>query len=91
MKIELSANDQEFIIDLFQKRQFLQSVIKNLVESSTTHPDSDEYLECELSKDELKELVGELSYEANHNRSKIISEHACEAADSLEAQLWRAK
>ena len=91
MKVELSVYNQQFIINLFQKHSLLESIIKKMVQSSVEHPDSDEYIECELTKAELKELVGELSYEANHNRSKRISEHACEAADSLEVQIWDAK
>lgn len=88
MRVELSVYDQQFIIDLFKKSRFLKAIINKLAQTSIEHPDSDEYLECELTKYELQELVGELSYEANHNQSKRISEQACEAADSLEVQIW---
>jgi len=87
MNIELSSYHQEFIINLFKNNGLLSSVIKKLSLLSTVHPECDEYIECKVTLDELEELVGELSFEANHNRSKKISEQACEAADSLENQL----
>ncbi len=90
MKIELSVYDKEFVVSLL-KRTHVRSVLDKLKLSSTVHPDNEDYLECELTHYELNELVGELSYEANHNRKKLVAEQACEIADSLENQLWAAK
>ena len=87
MHIELAVYHQKFIIDLFRGYRLVAEIIKKLSQSSTMHPDNDEYIECEVGRDSLEDLVGELSYEANHNRSKIISEQACEAAESLELYL----
>ena len=49
------------------------------------------YIECELTISELEEFVGELSYEANHNKKKQIANQVCKIADCLENQLWSAK
>ena len=89
MKIEISKYEQQFIIDLF-KKSYVESVTKKLILSSTVHPDNEDYVECEITIRELKDLIGELSYEANHNQKKRIAEQACEIADSLESQLWSA-
>jgi len=89
MKIELSTWEKEFIISLFQDTH-LKGITKKLIQSSTIHPDNEDYVECELTIRELEELVGELSYEANHNRKRRLAEQACEIADSLENHLWRA-
>ena len=37
------------------------------------------------------DLVGELSYEANHNRKKRVAAEACDIAEDLEHQLWSEK
>ena len=90
MKIELSVYEKEFVVSLLQKTS-VQRMIDRLRLSSTMHSDHEDYIEFELSIHELEELVGELSYEANHNRKKQIAMLACEIADSLEGQLFRAK
>ena len=90
MKIELSAYDKEFVVSLLENTS-VRSTSKKLKLSSTVHPDNEDYIECELTFNETEELVGELSYEANHNRKKQVAGHACDIADSLENQLWAAK
>lgn len=65
----------------------MRASVKRLAESATVHPDIEDYVICEIATDDLKELIGELSYEANHNRKKSIAELSCEVADSLEGQL----
>ena len=90
MEIELSIYEQQFIIDLFQN-SYLKDITKKLIATATVHPDNEDYVEREITVRELKDLIGELSYEANHNRKKRISELSCEIADSLENQLWSAK
>ena len=88
MKIELSVYDYEFVINLFEKYYRLEDTITQMIRTSSVHPDSEEYVVCEITIFDLGELVGELSYEANHNRKKRISAQACEVADSLESQLY---
>lgn len=90
MKIELSAYEKEFVIDLLQHTT-AQRVLDKLESSSTPHPDNADYIECELTIPELEDLVGELSYEANHNRKKRVAAEACDIAECLENQLWSAK
>lgn len=90
MKIEISLYDQEFVVKLLNKSR-LRSVINNLVATSTVHPDNEDYVECKIAMSALEDLVGELSYEANHNRSKIIAAQACDVAESLEGQLYNEK
>jgi hypothetical protein len=86
MIIELSADEKEFIIKLLQKTS-VQRILDRLQSSSTVHPDHKDFIECELTISELEGLIGELSYEANHNRKKSISMQACDIADGLEHQL----
>jgi chorismate-pyruvate lyase len=90
MKIELSAYDKEFVINLLQNTS-VQRILDHLQSSSTVHPENEDFIECELKIDELGELIGELSYEANHNRKKLVAKQACDIAESLENQLWDAK
>ena len=90
MKIELSLFDQKFAISLLQNTS-VRRILERLKLLSTVHPDNEDYIECELTIREVEELVGELSYEANHNRKKRVAEQACDIADSLENQLWTAK
>src|SRR5262249_18455377 len=90
MKIELSVDEKEFVIKLL-KNTSVQRILDHLQSSSTTHPDSEDYIECELTIDELEDLIGELSYEANHNRKILVAEQACDIADGLENQLRYAK
>jgi len=86
MIIELSVDEKEFIIKLLQHTS-VQRTLDHLQSSSTIHPDHKDFIECELTINELEDLVGELSYEANHNRKKSIAMQACDIADSLENQL----
>lgn len=90
MKIELSAYEKNFVIALLQ-RTTAQRVIDKLASSSTPHPDNGDYIQCELTIPELEDLVGELSYEVNHNRKKRVASEANDIAESLEDQLWSAK
>lgn len=90
MKIELSVCDKEFIIALLQKTS-VQRVLNKLEFTSTSHPDNEDYIECELTMHELEDLVGELSYEANHNQKKRVATQACDIAECLENQLWSGK
>lgn len=90
MKIELSAYEKEFVVSLLEHTS-VRRILDKLKSSSTVHPDNEDYIECEVTIRELEDLVGELSYEANHNRKKQVSSQACEIADSLENQLWAAK
>jgi len=61
------------------------------LDHATVHPDNDDYLYCAFTLREIEALIGELSYEANHNRSKRIAGFACELADSLETQFYQLK
>ncbi len=90
MKIELSAYERKFVIGLL-KNTTVQRVLDKLESSSTPHPDNEDYIECELTIPELEDLVGELSYEANHNQKKLLAAEACDIAECLEEQLWSAK
>jgi hypothetical protein len=90
MKIELSLYEKEFIIKILQHTT-AQRAIDHLQSSSTIHPDNENFIECELAVHEIEDLIGELSYEANHNRKKWVAQQACEIADGLEYQLRDAK
>ena len=91
MKIELSTWDKEFIVSLLKNTSVRKETLDRLSLSSTVHPDNENYIECELPISELEDLVGELSYEANHNLKKRVAEQACDIAESLEGQLWDEK
>lgn len=52
------------------------------------HPECDEFIVCELNSNDVKELAGQLSFEANHNRNKRIAERADDLADCIETQLY---
>jgi hypothetical protein len=90
MKIELSVYDKIFVVATLQNTS-VHGIVNRLKSSSTIHADNNDYIEFELTIHELEELVGELSYEANHNNKKRVAEQACDIADSLENQLWEAK
>lgn len=90
MKIELSSDEREFIIKILQHTS-VQRILERLQSSSTMHPDNNDFIECELAINEVDELIGELSYEANHNRKRLIAQQAGDIADGLENQLWNAK
>lgn len=86
----MSTDDKDFVIELLQETS-VERIVDTLQSSSTVHPDNEHYIECELTIRELEELVGELSYEANHNRKKRVANQACDIAESLENQLRYAK
>jgi len=86
MIVELSVDEKEFIIKLLQKTS-VQRILDHLQSTSTVHPDHKDFIECELTINELEDLVGELSYEANHNRKKSTAMQAYDIADGLENQL----
>ena len=85
MMIELHKEDQEFLVDIL-RHTHLRGIIKNIGQTMP-HPECDEYILCELEPNDVEELTGQLSFEANHNRSKRIARWADEIADSLESQL----
>lgn len=86
----MSADEKEFVVNLLQKTS-VQRIVSRLNSSSTAHPDNEDYIEFELTLAECEELIGELSYEANHNRKKNVSYQACEIAESLEGQWYDAR
>lgn len=86
MKIELYIHEKEFIIRLLRNTS-VQRILDKLQKSSTVHPDNEEFVECELTTSEVNELVGELSYEVNHNRKRHVAEQANEIAEALESQM----
>lgn len=90
IKIESYAYEKEFVINLLQNTS-VQRILDHLKSSSTVHFENEDFIECELTIGELEELIGELSYEANHNRKKLVVQQACDIADGLENQLWDAK
>jgi len=90
MQVEIFSGELEFIADLLKKTH-VEYIIKKMIKSSKVHPDNEDYFLCTTTVSELEELVGELSYEANHHRKKSVAEQACEIADSLELSLWEEK
>jgi hypothetical protein len=86
----MSIDEKDFVVHLLKKTG-VQRIISRLDSSATVHPENEEYIEFELTMAECEELIGELSYEANHNRKKRISYQACEIAESLESQWYFAK
>lgn len=85
MMIELYKADQEFLIDILH-HSHLRGIIKN-IQQAVAHPECNEFILCELKQNDVEELVGQLSFEANHNRSKRIAQWADDIADFLETQL----
>ena len=81
MIFEFLEEDRNFIINLIA-RTHVAYLIKN-IEDAKTSAACDEYLECELSKDDASELAGQLCFEANHNRKKSVRDRAGDIADSL--------
>ena len=71
MKIEMSTDDKEFIVNLLQHTT-VYNIVKRLSSSSTVHPENEDYIEFELTLEECEYLIGELSYEANHNRKNMF-------------------
>ena len=86
MQIELYKDDVLFIAEILSWAS-LNTIMKKLKKGITSR-ECDELVCCPLTKEALTELVGYLSLEANHNKSKRIAESACEIADYLEVQ-WR--
>jgi len=84
MQIEYHKDDVSFIADVMRWAP-INHIIKKL-ERGYINSDCDEYMWCELSKNELDELVGYLCHEANHNKKKRIAERIGEIADGLEVQ-----
>jgi len=84
MLLELYEDDRDFIIGLLRNTH-LMGLRKNFREAMT-NPECNEMILCELSQTDAEELVGQLSFEANHNRRKSVSERADSIADSIEAQ-----
>ena len=84
MQVEYYEEDVKFISDLLRWAG-LNKIIKKL-ENGLTSSECSDFMSCDLTKEELTELAGYLSLEANHNKSKRISSRACEIADYFEAQ-----
>lgn len=85
MQIEYHKDDIDFIADVMH-----WAPIDNIVEKlrkGFISAECDEYMWCELTKQELEEFVGYLCLEANHNNKKRVAERMGEIADSFEAQL----
>lgn len=85
MMIELYEYDRDFIIKVLRYTH-LTRIIEDFHQTSA-HPDCAEMIICKLSVCDAKELVGQLSFEANHSRSKRVSEHADAIAESIESQI----
>lgn len=85
MMLELHKDDQQFLVDLLYQTH-LREIIKN-IQQAKPHPECDEYILCELERYAVEELAGQLSFEANHNRSKRIAQWAGDIVDSIELQL----
>ncbi len=86
MFIEISIEEKVFLIKWLPKT-YLKGLEKKF-KYATVHPECDEYIECEFTRSEVEDMVGELSYEANHGKSARTAAFACDLADSLEMQ-WR--
>lgn len=84
MQIEYHKDDVSFIADVMSWAP-LNHIIKKLKNGSISS-ECDEYMLCELKKNELEELIGWLCHEANHNKNKHIAERIGEIADDLEVQ-----
>lgn len=87
MQVEYYKEDVSFIDDLLRCYS-LKDIIKKMEEGKISL-ECDEFMWCELTETELTELVGYLSLEANHNKSKRIANRACDIADYLEPQIYQ--
>ena len=85
MQVEYYAEDVPFIADVMSWAP-LDHIIKKL-EKGRISEECDEFMWCELSREELDELTGWLCNEANHNKKKRIAERIGEIADSFLVQL----
>lgn len=85
MQVEYYGDDVSFISDVMSWAP-IKYIIKKLGNGFISS-ECDEYMWCELTHEELNELVGFLCHEANHNKKKRIAERIGEIADSFEGQL----
>lgn len=85
MQVEYHRDDISFIADVMRWAP-INNIIEKLKHGSIS-PECDEYMCCELTNNELNELVGYLCHEANHNKKKRVAERIGEIADSFEVQL----
>lgn len=85
MQVELYKEDISFIADVLRWAP-LKPIMRKL-EENTLSPECDEFVYCELTKEELDELVGYLSLEANHNKKRKVTDRTCDIADYLEVQI----
>lgn len=87
MLFEIWKADKQFIVNLL-KRTHLSGIINN-IRAAEVSSECDEFVIFELSKHDAEELVGQLSFEANHNKNKSAAARACDIAESIEIQLRR--
>lgn len=85
MIFELYKEDQYFMIDLLHHTH-LTGLIKNIRRAKISQ-ECDEFILCKLALNDAEELVGQLSFEANHNMNKRVAQRSSEIADNIESQL----
>ena len=85
MHLELYASDSEFLIELLDKTH-LTSLIET-IRKANRHPEYNDFILWELGQSEAQELLGQLSFEANHCRSKTKAMRINDIADQVENQI----
>jgi len=68
LSIELSIDEQTFLLKWLPKT-YLSHMYNyvEIIEQAATHPECDQYIIFEIPARHVEALIGELSYEANHN------------------------
>lgn len=85
MQVEYHRDDVDFIAHVIRWAP-VSHIVKKL-RNGVISSECDEYFWCELTRQELEDLVGYLCYEANHNNRKKVAERVGELVDGFEVQL----
>lgn len=80
INVELYIDERDFVIDLLEYA-LLDNLLKKLKRAK---PNRENIINVPLDSYDLEQLIGNLSLEANHNKTRLIQESACELAEKLE-------
>jgi hypothetical protein len=85
MYLELYASDSEFLIELLDKTHVMTLI--ETIRQAGINPEHEDFILWELDMNDAKELLGQLSFEANHCKSKTKAIRINDIADQVENQL----
>ena len=87
LKVEMYADERDFIVDLIEYA-LLDDLINKLKQAK---PTKENIINIRLDGYDLEQLIGNLSLEANHNKKRSVQELACEMAEKLELYEFQLK